>query len=149
MKTTAVNLTGEKAGVWIAIRPTGETDTVTTSKIWLIRCENCGVERHVSLSVFRAYQRQNRGYRCSCMTDFSLKRPKPVVERAERSAEPRKQSRVCDRCAGLSWRVVGPKCRDCGLRFQDLPPVELEFRSGVSQMQQCIDRGIGAMGGFK
>jgi hypothetical protein len=29
-------------------------------------------------------------------------------------------------CAGLTHRVIGPKCRGCGLRYKDEAPVELE-----------------------
>lgn len=32
----------------------------------------------------------------------------------------------CGTCAGLSHRVRGPKCRECGIRYEALPPVQIE-----------------------
>ena len=43
----------------------------------------------------------------------------------------RKPTQICQLCASLTWRVVGPRCRnpDCRLRYKDEPPVELDVTS--------------------
>ena len=35
--------------------------------------------------------------------------------------------KVCAACAGLSHRVVGPKCRTCGLLYADEPAQVADF----------------------
>ncbi len=133
-----VDITGERIGTWTAVRPTGESCPCSGSRVWLLRCD-CGAIRDTALSAFRSYQRAGKGYRCSCKTV----RP-PRIERPSRKpsiVEPRRRrsERFCDSCCGQSWRVVGIKCRECGLRYCDQPPIVLPIPELSSSMARALE----------
>jgi len=50
-------------------------------------------------------------------------RCKLCYERGRKDRPPRMtrglNGRFCPLCAGLSWRVRGPRCRHCGLEFRE------------------------------
>lgn len=139
------NVSGERIGTWTAVAPTGETNRYTGTRVWSLRCD-CGLKRIMCLSDFRQYQRRGKAPRCHCQTQFALKRAKPLA-RAPRKpsmvSAPRVSSKVCWLCCGLSHRVAGIKCRECGLRFAREAPVALDVTGLGSSAGQLEKYALG------
>lgn len=90
----------------------------TASARWLCRCV-CGAELVVRGSQLRLAVAEGREPACHACRELKEREPRVY----KRRSTPGKAPKVCKACAGLQDRVVGPRCRSCGLLYRDRPPI--------------------------
>jgi len=94
---------------------------------YMRRCTDCGCARRIT-----AFD----GGKQTCRRCLRERR-EHSYPRLDGSGRPR----PCPVCAGLSWRVRGPRCRCCGLLYQDEPEQQLQVR-GESSLARLRDGSI-------
>lgn len=57
---------------------------------------------------------------------------------AECSLKKQPHQKVCPVCANLPHRVLGPKCRACGLRYANEEPVTLAYIASLPQPNRTL-----------
>ncbi len=154
MTRHVANLTGELCGTYRCVEPTGKPDPIDHSRVWLLRC-TCGRELFMPLSRIRRYQKHNLYPRCFCphYAAAAVNRGKRLPDNRPRRCSgcsgtdhkykdcpKRKPSKFCWRCCDMTFRVVGPKCRSCGLVYAPEAPVELDVEGArASSIARCAE----------
>jgi rubredoxin len=95
------------------------------------RCTACG--HHKARDEFKTMPSGDRARRCIPCDAVNAKRVK--LRRAIGASDFAPSEKICTSCASLPHRVVGPKCRTCGLLYADEPRVEVD----------CNARGLSAL----
>ncbi len=85
-------------------------------------CSTCKSE--FPLSEFPVRHDSADGYRNQCFGCLKGKRLGFSDSNQTERTGKRQAGKDCEKCAGLSWRVSGPKCRCCGLRYEAEPAPE-------------------------
>lgn len=143
-----VDLTGQRLGTCEAVSETGNSDA-QGSRIWRFRCTCCDRSYFLSVSEFRRHERLGKTIRCYCpkYREFikarGVRHPRRCgmcksTEHVSRDCDLRVGLKYCRLCCSMAHRVVGARCRECGLAFRELPPVKLEIVRG-SPAARCLE----------
>jgi hypothetical protein len=91
------------------------------------QCQGCREMKPLTKGYFqeRCYKTGTKRFRhiCHKCRNAGITRD-PEAERISQQ----KPSKTCNTCCGLSWRVAGIKCRECGMRREAEPAVEIPTR---------------------
>ncbi len=115
-----------------------EAEAVRGCARWFCRLA-CGCEKPVDGQTLRELDKKGRVLRCMThRIHGSRKKERDLsnaevyqIEKARTEARiaARTSEKICGTCCGLSWQVVGHRCKECKLRHAPEAPVELDTTS--------------------
>jgi hypothetical protein len=117
-------------------------------KLTTKRCNRC--LRMLPLSAYHACTRSEDGRQPRCKECSAAYQRTQGAESAYRGVEVgaiHRPHRICSTCCDQAHRVVGRKCRECGLAYAPLPDLHVEDFAGLaSSAGELVAEAIGNTG---